>query len=58
MTSSQETYNTTNITITDSIIMGEIVLDPKENKQRMNAIIALEYGNGIKINSSQQIEIS
>ena len=58
MTSSQETYNTTNITITDSVIMGEIVLDPEENKQRMNAIIALEYGNGIKIDSSQQIEIS
>ena len=48
----------TNVTIIDSVIMGEIVLDSEENKQRMNATIALEYGNGIKIDSSQQIEIS
>ena len=52
-----KTYNTTNITIIDSVIMGEIVLDPKENKQ-INATITLEYGNGINISSADNIEIS
>ena len=52
-----KTYNTTNITIIDLVIMGDIVLDSEENKQ-INATITLEYGNGIKISSADNIEIS
>ena len=51
MTSSQKQ---TNVTITDSGIMGRVVLESDEER---NATITLEYSNGVKI-SSNEAEIS